>query len=83
MENLDNTTHRVVLTIGSVNDVDEVGITIKLDPEITGADIEALGYKPPCLEFLDKFILPMLEEVYMKATHADLYEAQGPSDTVQ
>lgn len=82
MENLDNTTHRVVMTIGSINANDEVGISIKLDPEITGADIEALGYKPPCLEFLDRFVLPMLEEVFMKSNHPELFDPDA-SPTVQ
>jgi len=82
MENLDNTTHKVVLTIGSTNELDEVGVQIKLDPEMTGEQIVALGYQPASHQFLEKFILPMLENVYMKSTFPELFDEEGPDITV-
>lgn len=82
MENLDNTTHRVVVTIGSVDEQGEVGVRINLDPEMTGEEIVALGYQPASHQFLEKVILPMLEEVFMK-TNADVLNGlEGPTRTV-
>lgn len=82
MQNLDNTTHKVVLTIGSTSDIDEVGVQIRLDPEMTGADIEALGYQPASHQFLEKFILPMLEQVYMESNFPELFDEDAPDITV-
>lgn len=82
MENLDNVTHKVVVTIGSTDDSEDVGVQIQLEPTLTGEDIQALGYKPASLEFLDRFILPMLEHIYMRSQFPELYDENGPDITV-
>lgn len=82
MENLDNATHKVVVTIGSMNDAEDVGVQIQLSPEMTGEDYESLGYQPASHMFLDKFILPLLETIYMKSNFPELFDEDGPDITV-
>lgn len=83
MENLEQATHKVVITIGSMNDLEDVGVQINLDPETTGSDYEALGYQPAAHMFLNKFILPMLENVYMQSNFPELFDPEAPDITVQ
>ena len=82
MENLDNATHKVVVTIGSTDDSEDVGVQIKLDPEIAGQEYEALGYQPASHKFLEMFVLPMLENIYMKSTFPELFDPDAPDVTV-
>lgn len=82
MENLDNATHKVVVTIGSMNDAEDVGVEVTFNPEMTGEDLAALGYQPAAHKFLDKFILPLLEQIYMKSNFPELFDEDGPDITV-
>ena len=82
MENLDNATHKVVITIGSTNDTEDVGVQIKLDPEMTGADYDTLGYQPAAHKFLEMFVLPMLENIYMQSNFPELFDPDAPDMTV-
>lgn len=82
MENVDTYTHKVVVTIGSTNDVEDVGVQIKLDPEITGEDYQALGYQPASHKFLEAFILPLLENVYMRTNFPELFDDEAPDISV-
>ena len=74
MENLNSTTHKVIITLGSTNDVEDVGVEIKLDPVMQGADYTELGYQPASHKFLEQFILPMLENIYLRSTFPELFE---------
>lgn len=82
MENLDNATHKVVVTIGSTDDSEDVGVQIKLDPEMTGQEYEALGYQPASHKFLEMFVLPMLENIYMQSNFPELFDPEAPDVTV-
>lgn len=82
MENLDTATHKVVITIGSEGDSEEVGVQIKLSPEITGEQLQDLGYQPACHKFLEKFVLPMLENIYMHSNFPELFDPEAPDISV-
>lgn len=79
MENLDNATHKVVITIGSVDASEDVGVQISLDPEIEGQDYEAMGFQPASHQFLHKFVLPLLENIYMRSEFPELFDSDGPT----
>jgi len=82
MENLDNVTHKVIVTIGSINDAEDVGVQVSFDPEMTGEEYQKLGYQPASHQFLEQFILPLLENIYMRTTFPELYDEDGPDITV-
>lgn len=82
MENLDSATHKVIVTIGSMNASEDVGVQIKIDPEMSGEDYEALGYQPASHKFLEMFVLPMLENIYMKSNFPELFDDEAPDITV-
>ena len=82
MENLDNATHKVVVTIGSIEDGEDVAVQIKFDPEITGEQYEALGYQPSSHKFLERFVLPMLEQIYTQSNFPELFDPEAPDVTV-
>ena len=69
-------THEVVMTMRSNNNESGVSLEIKWNPELTGADYKALGYQPASHRFVEKAILPALEQVYMESTHPELMEPQ-------
>lgn len=77
MENLDKSTHKVIITLGSTNDVEDVGVQIQLDPDVQGKDYEALGYQPASHKFLETFILPMFEQIYLKSNFPELFEDES------
>lgn len=74
MQNLDNATHKVVITIGSEGDSEAVGVEIRFQPEMSGEDYLSLGYQPAAHEFIERFIMPMLENVYMKSEFPELFQ---------
>lgn len=82
MENLDNATHKVVITLGSIDSSEDVGVQIKLDPEMTGEDYAALGFQPASHKFLEVFFLPMLENIYLKSNFPELFDDEAPDITV-
>lgn len=82
MENIDTATHKVIITLGSEGRAEDVGVQIVLDPALTGDDIQALGYKPASLEFLDRFILPVLENIYMQVHFPELFDPDAPEPSV-
>ena len=82
MENLDSATHKVVVTIGSFGDKEDVGVQISLDPEVKGEDYKTLGYQPASHMFLEKILLPFLEQVYMQGNFPELFDEDGPDITV-
>lgn len=54
--------HNVEVHISSKGDNPSVDIKIKWDPEEEVIDVEKLGYYPAAYLFVEKFILPGLEE---------------------
>jgi len=80
MENLDNTTHKVIITLGSTNDVEDVGVSITLDPVMQGDDYKTLGYQPASHKFLEVFILPLLESIYMQTNFPELFADEPDSN---
>lgn len=68
-------THEVVMTLRSNNDDTGVSVEIAWNPELTGADYKALGYQPPVHKFVERVILPALEQAYMENNHPELFEA--------
>lgn len=82
MQNIDSATHKVIVTIGSTDSSEDVGVQVKLDPEITGEDYQRLGFQPASHQFLEKFILPLLEHIYMKANFPELFDEDADDITV-
>lgn len=78
----DDVTHKVVITLGSIDDDEAVGVMITFEPELDGSDYEALGYQPASHEFLNRFLLPVLESVYMQSEFPELFKDDGESKSV-
>ncbi len=74
-------THKVVLTLMSNKDDDQVGVSLEWSPPLEGKDIVDLGFIPASFVFTEKHILPMLEEAFMQGEHPDLMEDEPPSGT--
>lgn len=58
-------THKVTVTLMSDGSDPDVAVKVEWSPDISGKDIQELGYMPPCFNFVTKYILPALEEAYM------------------
>lgn len=74
-------THKVTMTLMSNEDDTDVGVEIKWDPQMTGADYKALGYQPACHRFIEVYVLPMLEEAFMAHEFPELM--QDPPSTAR
>jgi len=64
-------THRAVVTLSSNGIDDDVAIKIQWEPDLEGQDITKLGYLPASYQFVQKWVLPMLEDAFMEATHGE------------
>ena len=88
MENLNNEptmeemTHKVVVTFGSAGQDDGVAVGITLDPPLSEEEYEALDFKPACHLFMEKFVIPMLEEITMRSNFPELFDEDAPAFTV-
>ena len=58
-------THKATVTITSDGINDDVAISIKWDPDLEGANISQLGYLPSSYQFVQQYVLPMLEDAWM------------------
>lgn len=72
-------THKVVLTAYSNEQDEEVNIKVQFTPDLTGSDIEALGYLPASFEFLQKFLLPAIDEAFKEYTMDPMMAIESPS----
>lgn len=57
-------THKLHITISSVDDEPDTYVSIQFDPSLDGEDLQRLGYKPASYIFLDKYVMPMIEQAY-------------------
>ena len=57
-------THKATLTVTSNEDNGEVHVKVTWTPDIDGAAIEALGYMPAAYNFIQTYVVPMLDEAY-------------------
>lgn len=73
-------THVVTVTLSSINDGSNVRVEVKWDPDLEGADIEELGYLPASYQFVQEFILPCLEEAYLRSEFKELFDTPSPSN---
>lgn len=60
----DTVTHKLHITVSSVDDEPDTYVSVHFDPPLTGEEIEQLGYKPASYIFLDKYVMPMFEQAY-------------------
>lgn len=72
-------THKAIITIGSTDDVPDVYFTVTWDPPLTGDDIVALGYKPQAVKFVERYILPAIDDALFDAEYSDIIKAESPS----
>lgn len=69
-------THRATMTVSSDGPNSDVAVQIIFDPDMKGSDIIELGYLPPAYNFIQEYLLPALEAVYMEGEYPEL---AGPS----
>lgn len=67
-------THRVTMTLSSNERDDGVNVHIKWDPDIDGKGIEEIGYLPASYQFLQQYILPVLEDAYLESNFGYLLD---------
>lgn len=61
---MSNKVHNVEVHISSKGKSESVDIKIKWDPDEDVIDVEELGYYPAAYFFVEKYILPGLEEAF-------------------
>lgn len=67
-------THEATLVFRSNNDDTGVQVEMNWSPLLTGEDYKALGYQPASHTFIERWVLPMLEEAFMHTNHPELME---------
>lgn len=80
-KDIPNHTHKATLTIYSDSVDPDVWIQLEWDPQITGADIQQLGYLPAAFGFVQEHVVPMLDNAYSK-TQDELANAEPASASV-
>lgn len=74
-------THKVTVTLYSKNDEKGVWLSASWEPDVDGADIEALGYIPASYLFMQEYIAPAIEEGYFQWSVDPMTVMESPSDT--
>lgn len=59
-------THKVTMTLYSNGPEEMVSVRVKWDPDVEGKHISEIGFLPAAYQFLQEFIVPAIEEGYMK-----------------
>lgn len=77
-EELDHT-HKAVLTVYSNGPAKMVSIKIHWEPEMDGNEIVRLGYLPASYEFIQDYVLPIIEKAYMDWEVKPLLDLPSPS----
>lgn len=72
-------THEVVMRIRSVGAAGNTEVMVEWNPDLSGDGYKELGYQPPCHKFVERYILPMLEEAFMQENHPSLMEKGKPN----
>ena len=72
-------THKATLTVYSNGDDDMVSVKMVWDPDLTGMNIQDLGYLPASYQMVEEFLLPALEEAYMKSEVEPMMAMESPS----
>lgn len=80
MENFPHT-HAAVMTIASSGEDNNVAVEIRWEPELEGTEVEDLGYLPASYKFVQAYVMPMLEEVFMNEEYPELQELNPDSST--
>lgn len=72
--------NKVQVTISSKGKSESVDLKIKWDPDEEVIDIKKLGYYPAAYAFVEKFILPGLEEALIDVELEDaMFGVEEPS----
>lgn len=72
-------THEVVMRIRSDGKEGDSIVEIEWNPDLSGEGYKELGYQPPCHKFVERYVLPMLEEAFMHENHPSLMERGKPN----
>lgn len=61
-------THKATVTFTSDGINDDVAIKIEWSPDLDGQDITKIGYLPASYQFVQQYVLPMIEDAFMEGT---------------
>ena len=66
------TQYTAIIVVSSTGDSNDTEVSVEWNPELTGEDIEELGFMPGSFKFVEDYILPALERAYEESDYAEL-----------
>jgi hypothetical protein len=75
------TTYKVVITLSSVGDEGVVSLEVKYEPDTEGKDIMNMGFFPASYNFVERYIVPALQQGIDDWVYTPLMNWDSPSQS--
>lgn len=75
-------THKTVVTVYSNGDSEMVSVKVELEPDMTGEDIEQLGYMPAAYTMLEDYLYPAIQQAKLEWEENPIRNAIPASNSI-